>query len=43
MDYTELMEATERLAVLEEEQARLLGEREAAEAEVSQLQQELGE
>ena len=42
MDYTELMEATERLAVLEEEQARLLGEWEAAEAEVSVLQQELG-
>ena len=43
MDYTQLMEATERLALLEEEQARQLEEWEAAEAEVSQLQQELGE
>lgn len=42
MDYTQLMEATERLAQLEEEQTRLLEEWETAEAEVSQLQQELG-
>ena len=40
MDYTGLMEATERLAELEKEQARLLAEWEAAEAEAAELEKE---